>query len=307
MKHDLRVTLMLITLFLTAQVIGLYLLNLSIYSIEVTDAGTIEVEYTEPLTGRPDLEGQSSFVYILAMILFGTLLVLGLIKFKLFKIWKAWFFLAVWGALAIALSVVIPDIAAIIVSLILTAWKIIKPNIFVHNITEVFMYAGIAIMISPLFTVYWAALLLIAISIYDAIAVWKLKHMITMATEQAKEKMFAGLMLPYTNEGKISISQKKIPKDLRGEEIKGERIKSAILGGGDIAFPMLFGGSVMTWLIEQGLSKNMAFFNSLVVAFFSGVTLLLLLIKSKKDKFYPAMPFITAGCFIGFLVVFLLN
>jgi presenilin-like A22 family membrane protease len=101
--------------------------------------------------------------------------------------------------------------------------------------------------------------------------------------------------MPNLSKLKKTEIKKEIPK---GFEQK--RVKSAILGGGDIAFPLMFSGSVMTWLLESGVSKNLAFFESLIVPLFAGIALLLLLLKSKKDKFYPAMPFITAGCLIGY-------
>ena len=309
MKHNLKVTFFLILLFFTAQVIGLYLLNQSIETVEITDSGII-VKYEEPITGRPELEGRESFTYILGMIFFGTLLLFVLIRYRLFKVWKVWFFLAIWGALLISFSVVMPELMAVLLALILTILKIYKPNVFIHNITEVFMYGGIAILISPLFTIFWAILLLIAISIYDMIAVWKLKHMVTLAKAQADQKMFAGLLIPYSK-SKIIMSQNKtvekeeikvsIPKGFKEKEVK-----SAILGGGDIAFPLLFTGSIMTWLIQQGISREIAFFQSLIVSLFAGIALFFLLIKSKKDKFYPAMPFISLGCFIGLAIIYLI-
>lgn len=318
MKHDFKVTLFLIGLFFSAQIVGLFLLNQSILTIEKEDSGKIEVTYSEPITGRPELEGQDSFIYILIMILVGTALLMLLIKFRLFRIWKAWFFLAIWGALSISFSVLLDDTASIILALALTILKIFRPNVYIHNLTEVFIYGGIAILISPMFNVLWGIMLLIAISIYDAIAVWKLKHMITLATAQADQKMFAGLLIPYKidkAETQIRESEKKTdrPKSHKDAKtiiktdippgIRHEDVKSAILGGGDIAFPMLFAGSVMTWLIEQGISKGTAFFQSLVISAFAGVALYLLLVKSEKDKFYPAMPFISAGCFAGYAVI----
>ncbi len=312
MKHDFRVTLFLIMLFFTAQVVGLFLLNQSIEQVSRDEQGNIEVSYSEPVTGRPDLQGQDTFTYTLFMILIGTVILLALIKFRLFKVWKAWFFLAIFGALMISFSVLIPEKYSIlfpydlvlVLSLALAYLKLYRPNVFVHNLTEVFMYGGITIMLAPLFTVFWAVLLLVAISIYDAIAVWKLKHMITLAKAQAEEKMFAGLMIPYS---KRDSKDKVVPKSKISIEIpKGVKdgpVKSAILGGGDIAFPMLFAGSVMTWLIQQGLSKGSAFFESLIISLFAGIALFLLLIKGKKDTFYPAMPFITAGCMVGYGVI----
>jgi presenilin-like A22 family membrane protease len=292
-------------LFLAAQVVGLYLLNLSIETIKTDDTGKISVTYTEPITGRPELEGKDSFIYTFGMILGGTIILLTLMKFKLYKVWKVWFFLAIFGALSVSFSTVLDIIPSLIIALIFTYLKVFRPNIYIHNLTEVFIYGGITIMLAPIFTIFWAVMLLIMISIYDMIAVWKLKHMITLATEQADQKMFAGLLIPYSVKAekrtdlKMSKNEEKIMKEIP-KGIKENDVKSAILGGGDIAFPMIFAGSAMTHFIILGISSNIAYFLSLVVSLFAGIALFLLLLKSEKNKFYPAMPFISAGCFIGY-------
>lgn len=302
MKHNLKVTLFLMLLFFSAQIIGLFLLNLSIESIAIDESGKIEVNYSETLYGRPELEGQDSFIYTLSMIFVGTIILLTLIKFRLFKIWKAWFFLAIFGALSISFAVLIPELYAVFLALMFAYLKLYRPNVFIHNITEVFMYAGIAILIAPIFTVFWMIMMLIVISIYDAIAVWKSKHMITLAKAQADSKMFAGLLIPYSKKPKASKIEVKIPKGMREKSVK-----TAILGGGDIAFPLLFAGSVMTWLIESNIAKEIAFLQSLLIPLFSGIALFLLLLKSQKDKFYPAMPFITVGCLLGYGIILIMH
>ena len=76
MKHNLRIIAYLMVLFFTTQIVGLYLLNQSIETVEQTPEGDIEVVYSQPITGRPELEGQSSFSYILAMVLVGTAILL---------------------------------------------------------------------------------------------------------------------------------------------------------------------------------------------------------------------------------------
>jgi len=144
----------------------------------------------------------------------------------------------------------------------------------------------------------------IAISAYDMFAVWKSKHMITLAKFQAQSRAFAGFVIPYTKTGKISGIKGEMPKEIGG---KGGR-KVAILGGGDIAFPLLFAGVVMDWLIVSvGLAKGAAMFQSWIVSIFAAVALLLLFVKAGKDKFYPAMPFISAGCFAGLSIVWAIN
>jgi hypothetical protein len=45
---------------------------------------------------------------------------------------------------------------------------------------------------------------------------------------------------------------------------------------------------------------------SLIVSVCAAAALLTLLLKAQKDKFYPAMPFITAGCFGGYAIIALI-
>ncbi len=137
-------------------------------------------------------------------------------------------------------------------------------------------------------------MILLLISIYDMYAVWKSKHMIKMAKFQTKSGVFAGLLLQYGKKGK------------KGKAIG--KTKSAILGGGDIAFPLMFSAAVMEHLIlKNGLAKNIAFMETSIISLCVSVALFLLFVKGKKDRFYPAMPFLALGCLVGFVIIFLIN
>jgi presenilin-like A22 family membrane protease len=135
-------------------------------------------------------------------------------------------------------------------------------------------------------------------------AVWKSGHMVTLAKFQTSSKSFAGFVIPYGKTKGESIIKKGMPKDI-GEK-GGMRI--AILGGGDIAFPLLFAGVVMDWLISTvGLEKIPALLQSSIISLFAAGALLFLFMWAKKDRFYPAMPFISAGCFLGLGIIWLIN
>ena len=115
---------------------------------------------------------------------------------------------------------------------LLAGAKLFWKNVIVYNISEVLMYAGIALILTPILNVFWAFILLVLIAIYDMYAVWKSKHMVTMAKFQQGTNVFAGLMIPYTRkEGKkvmkTKLTSPGIPKPA-GEP------KIAILGGGDV-------------------------------------------------------------------------
>ncbi len=290
MKHTLKITIILITLFLLTQVVGLATIKEYI-QVKKTEEG-IFIQHQETIFGpQPEIKQKSySAIPIVIAVLIGTAFLFILIRFKLGKLWKFWFFLAVFFTLSVSFDVYIVRTYALVLALILTAIKVFKPNIIVHNFTEIFVYTGITIVLLPYLNIVSAFSLLILISLYDMYAVWKSKHMIKLAKFQQKSKVFAGLLLQY--------SDKKIK--IKGPKVKA---KNAILGGGDIAFPLIFSAAVMEKLILLGVTKQIAFVKTSIITLFVAIALTLLLIKSEKDKFYPAMPFISIGCIIGYIII----
>jgi len=322
---------MLVTFFILAQVTGLWLINKESSIGFDSKTNQTAVIFSDTAVGaRPETTGSGSLIYVLIAIAIGTGLVLLIVKFGKTHLWRVWFFLAVWMALSVSIGVLIKykilfnyDIA-LVIALIFTAWKIFRPNIIVHNLTEVLMYAGIGLIIVPLFDVKWAIALLLIISIYDMYAVWKSKHMVKMAEFQTKSNVFAGLMIPYRQDEKTKkveifshadkeeITRTGAPKIRAGKTSP----KNAILGGGDIAFPLIFIGSVMNGIILKlslanptmllGHIKTIAFLQSSIIILTTAIALTLLFVFAKKGKFYPAMPFISAGCFVGWAITLLL-
>jgi presenilin-like A22 family membrane protease len=303
MKHTLSITVVIVLIFLLSQVIGLYALNVNT-KVTQTPEGGIVVEHEETAIGeRPQIEGPVTFVYILIAILIGTGLLLLLIRLKKIKIWKALYFFAVWMTCSITIGVFINNVLVFPLCFVLAFLKIFRPNVWIHNLTELFVYAGIAIIFVPLLDITWVAILLLAISAYDMFAVWKSKHMVSLAEFQTKSKAFAGVLLSY----KLKFKPKKTGKAKKGKKIR-EEYRSAVLGGGDIAFPMIFAGVVMDSMIRMGVhTKIFAFMYSLIIPVIVAFVLFVLLAKARSDRFYPAMPFLTIGCFLGYGLVWLIN
>ncbi len=302
MKHPFTPTAIIIILFVCAQLIGLGLLVNDI-NLEINEeTGEEEVVFSETIAGpRPETTGGESFALILGGVLIGTILLLILIRFNQQKIWKLWYALAVWMAISIALGTILPAALAWIIGILATGLKLYKQQPIINNITEIFVYAGIGLLVVPLFEIVWAVLLLIAISIYDAYAVWKSKHMIALAQFQTKSNLFAGLSVPY--------QQQKTPAQHSTKKTTHKTIKqvqTAILGGGDIVFPLILSGTLLHTAVQAGLSKLSAYIlaNSVTIGATAG--LLILFLNSKPGKFYPAMPFITAGCLIGLGIALLI-
>jgi presenilin-like A22 family membrane protease len=163
------------------------------------------------------------------------------------------------------------------------------------------------------------AVLLIFISIYDAYAVWRSKHMVKMAEFQKTTNLFAGFSFPYrrpkedssanptgrtTASAKMVASSKVAQKSLQKNAQKTPSDAktapaSAILGGGDVAFPLLFAGVVM--------KTTGSYLYPFIVAVVTSIALFVLFARAEKGKFYPAMPFLSMGCFLGLFICWLIS
>jgi presenilin-like A22 family membrane protease len=277
MKHPFAIVLIILTVWLAAQSIGLIVVEH--YGVSDLPSG---VE-------RPDAEAGTTLWMILFGITIGTALILVLARFKQRRLWAVWFSLAVFLLSYVALSAFVPLAAALVIAALFVYLKLdTRLHWIARNLPELFLYAGIAAVFVPLLTVPIALVLLLAISAYDAIAVWRSKHMITLARFQIESGHFAGFSMPrspfITREAKPNRRVTKPAKDTGG---------SAILGGGDFAFPLLYSGTILLsfgWIPALGA----------VIGGYFG--LLGLFTLSHENRFYPAMPFLTAGLVLGSMI-----
>lgn len=302
MKHTLPITLILVGFFVLAQLIGLGLLSAHLHIEEYVNPTTNQIERnvtTQPtvLGDAPNLTPQSAFISLIFAVTIGTLLALFLIRLKKVKLWKAWYGLAIFFALSIAFDVLLPGFIAMILAGIIALLRIFKPTTFLQNISELFIYAGITIVFAPLLTPFLGVLLLVLIAIYDAYAVWKSKHMVTLAEFQTSTNTFAGLHFPAAKK-----PTKKESKKSSQTTKKTSKQGSAILGGGDIAFPLLFSGIVLVNLFTK-YSPLEAFLRTLVITLCATISLCILFFISKKKRYYPAMVFLSAGCLVGLAIL----
>ena len=296
MKHSFSVVLIIITVWLAAQSIGL--LVVEHYGVSELPTG---VE-------RPDTDASGVLWYLIAGIGIGTVLILLLARFKQQRLWAVWFSLAVFILAYVALAAFVPIVYALIIAALFVYLKLdTRLNWILRNIPELFLYAGIAGVFVPLLTIQVALIILIAISLYDAYAVWRSKHMIALARFQMESGHFAGFSMPKGDDttkkpsrrvsakktaaksAKKSTTSAKKPAKRNGPHAGG----SAILGGGDFAFPLLYAG---TLLLSYGWIPALG---AVIGGYFGLLTLFMI---SRENRFYPAMPFLAAGLILGSLV-----
>lgn len=293
MKHNPKITIILLTMFILTQFIGLYVV--SHYSSD---------EHKVPYgMDSPEIEKESDYYGFFSGIIFAFIVAISLLffltKFRAEFILKLWFFAVVSIALGIAFNTIFSNFIysswiALALALPLAFIKVYKRDFLIHNITELLVYPGISVVFIPILNIYTIIALLVLISIYDIWAVWHSGIMQKMAKYQIdKLKVFSGFFVPY-----LSKKQKAKLKKIKKSKLKNKkmRVNVGILGGGDVVFPIITAGVVLQ---KFGLVASL-----FVIA---GATLGLsyLFFFSEKKKFYPAMPFITAGIFLGLLINYL--
>jgi presenilin-like A22 family membrane protease len=265
MKHNLLTTMKLLVGTAIAIAVGLLL---------------VPVMGTTVVPGM--MSGWQMAVVIAAAIAIGTLLWFAILKFA--KGYTLAFFAAaialLWSDLARAIW---KDVLTIIgVFLVMYAGYYLCVQVMQESwvqtrrwmwLSNYFVVGAIAIAgasfanrLAP-----WMAIVLLGVvAVYDAIAVWKTKHMQAFAKLFMAQKIIPGLGIPKEKEDSW-----------------------ALLGGGDIFFIVLTAGTFVKTSIGAVWISAACMFAALVVLF----------AISRKKRFYPAIPFIFAGQVVALLLL----
>jgi len=250
-------TLYLLVLFAGTQFFGLYITQ---------HFQSRELPYTlEP----PAITDGWSISYLVGGIIVVSVVFYLFNKLRYERFIRLWFSLAIIMSLGVSFSVFIGDVMGLIVAIVFAIIRLLTKDLYVHNFTELFIYGGVVSIFMPLFDPLSVFILLIIISVYDYVSVFMTKHMVKLAKTQASANLFSGLVIQYKDE-------------------------TAILGGGDVAFSLLF-ASVLG--VTYGVVYAYFTVYAVLIAI-AGLTIL-----GRKGKFYPAMPFITVACTLSYLTV----
>jgi len=232
---------------------------------------------------------QISFSQFILNFLLATLFIFLILRFVKFEkekgtIFKILFILAVSLGGLLFLETWLPEPLSLIFVFVLIFWWLKKPSVLIQDLLIILGIAGtgsiLGLSLNPLMVI----LLLVIFSIYDFIAVYKTKHMVRMAKAMLESRAILALVIPPNIFGFRESLEKIQPGG-----------KFLILGGGDIAFPLIFSVS----LIPSGI------LHSFIVALFSLIGLFAsfwFFTKQKERKPIPALPPIALFSIIGYLI-----
>jgi presenilin-like A22 family membrane protease len=319
MKHKLSITLLLLSMFLVTQFIGLFVVGTYTQTthtiINPADGTSKGIQIGNELPfglQTPSDEESPNFLSIIFAFILAFALIFILMKYKWKFVIRLWFLLVITLALGLSINAILSytslqeiSLIAIAIAIPLALLKMFRSNVFTHNITELLIYPGIAAVFVPILNPWSIIVLLVLISIYDMWAVWKVGIMQKMAKFQMEElRIFGGFLIPSVSKKvkdqirkiKEKYKGKKIPKKVKQRKFK---VNLAILGGGDIIFPIITAGVFMRAFPQQALFGIAGLIPALFIIGGALAGLTFLFFITKKERAYPAMPYISVGIFIG--------
>lgn len=292
MKHPKNVTLILVIYFTIVQIFGLFAMYYQLKHNPITSS----------------FSPSYSFLNLFIDLIVATGLFLLLLKFRMKKSIMTWYVLSLSLTIFMTLNVFFPLIISVMGTIVLI---FIKFKTRFSNLAEIFIYPGLSNFIALILNLRYAMFLMILMSFYDFYSVRISKHMIYLAKGGMENNNFMGLKVAYNNrKSSVTANNKKAknkvsaPKnvakmmpDSYNKTPMTETSEFAILGGGDLAFALIFTDVVLLYV---GL------FSALFTLVASVIGISFLFFISSKKKFYPALPYLTLFQFIGLLISMLL-
>lgn len=268
-----QILIWFISISLIAQLIGLYVGSQYIPLVKSGEIAPI---------ANPEAPSSSLIIFIYVLIGTGLVLLIIRVKKSLIRVLEAFsIFFSSW----IAFDVIVPF--GIIFAIALTAWKIFRPSILNKNLAVIFSVAGAGAFIGASFGILPVLIFVLILSVYDFVSVFVTKHMVYMAKAIVETNSAFTVSIPYKFKKPVTFVS------------NGKKVKKGFhvfqLGAGDILIPLMFSVSVLS--VYTIFHSILTIVGSLVA-----LGLLLYFASKKPGRALPALPVISAGMIIGFII-----
>ncbi len=255
--------LRLTVLFVVTQVLGI---AVATNLIGMLESG--ELETTGIVTENP--EDIENAIGLIAYILASTVLFLILLYFfkgaLIFKILETF---VVFMTSALVFSMFFPSAEFVLAILLVSTRIFLSKSLLLRNMSATISVAAVGAIIGTHLGVFPVLLFIILLSIYDFIAVFKTKHMVTLAKGITKKNLAFTFAIPSP-----------------------ELEHQFELGTGDMVIPLTFAASVMNASAISGVSYPMYLIPGAMILLASLAGLLWTIDYSSKNvgKALPALP-----------------
>jgi presenilin-like A22 family membrane protease len=241
------------------------------------------------------------------LVFFAIMLIVTATILLIAKFWKKQFIqVIILGSIAYTsffvfytlLSLVVPNATSssflsIIATAILVLALIKHPEWYIINLCGIIVGVGAIGIFGISLSILLVIILLIGLSIYDAISVYKTKHMIDLADAVMDLKLPVMLVVPKTRQYSLLKETKGLKEKL---EEKEER-EAFFMGLGDIVMP----GILVTASFYQNIANN-GFLVALSVMVGTLIGFAVLMSVVIKGKPQAGLPYLCSGAILGYFV-----
>jgi len=185
---------------------------------------------------------------------------------------------------------------AVIAAAILIVALIKHPEWYIINLCGIIVGVGAIGLFGISLSIFLVIILLIGLSIYDAISVYKTKHMIDLADAVMDLKLPVMLVVPKTRQYSILKETKGLKEKL---EEKEER-EAFFMGLGDIVMPGILVVASFYNIADNGFLIALSVMLGTLVGF---AVLMTVVIKGKPQA---GLPYLCSGAILGYIISSLL-
>jgi len=246
-----------------------------------------------------DTSNPINIVYIFIIIMVMTLLILLIAKYWKKQVIQIIILFAIgYTAFFIFLSLFslfLPDLLTIILSIVAAVVLVFVlykyPEWYVIDLCGVIIGAGAIAIFGISLSVFLVIILLMVLAIYDAISVYKTKHMIDLADTVMDLKLPVLLVVPKIRKYSLIQETKSLKEKLKDDEDRD----AFFMGLGDIVMPGILVVSAYQ-NIPNGLPVALSVLAGTLIGF---LVLMTFVIKGKPQA---GLPLLCGGAILGYLI-----
>ena len=194
------------------------------------------------------------------------------------------------------LSFAVPEVWSLFLSAtaatILVIMLLKNPEWYVINICGIIMGAGAIAIFGISLSIFLAIVLLIGLAIYDAISVYKTKHMIELADTVLDLKLPVILVIPKITKYSLIKETKSLKEKLK----HGEKRDAFFMGLGDVIMPGVLVASTFHNIPSNGLLIAL----SVMLGTLLGFTVLMTAVIKGKPQ--AGLPYLCSGAILGYII-----
>ncbi len=260
--------------------------------------GPFEAAGVEPAFENPN--DPMNLVYFFVIILAMTALILVIAKYWKKQVIQVIILGAIgytsWYVFYPLLTLLIPALFALVFAaifalvLIITLYK--YPEWYVIDISGIIVGAGAIAIFGISLGVLLVVILLTGLAIYDAISVYKTKHMIDLADTVMDLKLPVLLVVPKIRHYSLIKETKRLKEQLK----EGEERDAFFMGLGDIVMP----GILVAALYYTGVPYALAISLSVIAGTLVGFSILMTFVIKGKPQ--AGLPLLCGGAIGGYLI-----